>query len=479
MPIFWILSIIRIVWSINPFAGFRCESTHCAAVASVYEEANELRVGERTLRYYMTLNTQSLRIKTLVCLFAVAMVGDFEHGLFGQDFEDDPVPSFETFQEDLEDAAPLPPIEEVIYITGPSNRWWARGEYLLWTTDGMRTPPLATTSPNGTAQAAAGVIDQGATTLFGGDLLTGTRSGGRIRLGHWLDDTRRFGVEGEYFGLGDINDNFASTSTGDPILARPFFNALSNANDSELVAFPGVVGGTFTADAQGSFQSAGVRMLWNLCQSGEPIGLNTVERCEARLDLLLGYRFARLDESLQMREQLTSQLPGDPGTFDIRDEFATRNEFHSGEIGLSRTEGFRRWTLDALFKVAFGNVRESVSINGSTIIDDGTGPQTFSGGLLAQRTNIGNYQRDRFALIPELGVTLGYQLTPRWQANVGYSLVYWDRVVRAGQQIDTAVNPNLLPPEVVPFTGPLRPEFDFEESSFWAQGMSFGLTCVW
>jgi hypothetical protein len=406
----------------------------------------------------------------------LATAGAAEPALRSLDVADDPAPEFVSFSQDL---APEPPGEDLVYISAPSNRWWARGEYLLWWTDGMRTPPLATTSPNGTAQAAAGVLDQGATTLFGGDLLTASRSGGRIRFGTWLGEGRCVGVEGEYFALGDINDNFVGTSTGDPILVRPFFNALSNAEDSELVAFPGVVSGTFNADAQGSLQSAGVRMLWNLCQSGEPISPGTVECNEARLDLLLGYRFLRLDESLQMREQLTSQLANDPGTFDITDSFATQNEFNGFEIGLARTEGYRRWTLDMLLKIAFGNVRESVSINGSTIIDDGTGPQTFAGGLLAQRTNIGDFSRDRFALIPELGATIGYQLTPRWQANFGYSLIYWDRTVRAGEQIDRTLNPNLLPPELVPFSGPLRPEFSFQENSFWAQGMSFGLTCVW
>lgn len=369
--------------------------------------------------------------------------------------------------------------DELVYVGGATNYWWARGEYLLWRTAGLKTPALASTSPTGTTQAAAGVLDQGGTTLFGGNLLTDSRSGGRIRFGTWLGDFRRFGVEGEYFALGDISDNFSTTSTGDPIVARPFFNALTNAEDSELVAFPGVVSGTFDAGAQSSLQSAGVRMLWNLCQSGEPISLDSVERCESRLDLLLGYRFLRLDDSLQMREQLTSQLATDPGTFDITDSFVTRNAFHGGEIGLQRIESYRRWTLDMLFKLAFGNVRQFVGINGNTIIDDGTGPQTFTGGLLAQRTNIGNYTRDRFALLPEVGVTLGYQLSPRWQANFGYSLIYLDRVVRAGDQIDRTINPNLLPPELVPFSGPLRPEFDFKESGFWAQGLSFGLTCVW
>ena len=418
-------------------------------------------------------------LTTISCLLCAATVCAEELEHLGIDSIDDPAPFFLAVQEEADDIMPEPPVDDYVEVGGASNCWWVRADYLHWWTDGLRTPVLASTSPTGTAQSAAGVLDQGATTLFGGDLLTGSRSGGRIRFGFWLEETQRLGVEAEYFGLGDIDDGFAGTSTGDPIIARPFFNALSNAEDSELVAFPGVVSGTFNADAQGSLQSAGVRLLWNLCRSGAPISLNTVERCEARLDLLLGYRFLRLDDSLRMREQLTSQLTADPGTFDIMDEFSTKNEFHGGEIGLMRTEGYGRWTLDMLFKMAVGNTRESVSINGNTIIDDGTGPQTFSGGLLAQRTNIGDYSRDRFTLLPELGVTIGYQLSPCWQVNFGYSLIYWDRVARAGEQIDRSVNPNLLPPELVPFSGPLRPEFPFEENSFWAHGLNFGLTHVW
>ena len=40
-------------------------------------------------------------------------------------------------------------------------------------------------------------------------------------------------------------------------------------------------------------------------------------------------------------------------------------------------------------------------------------------------------------------------------ALAGYSLIYFGNVVRAGDQIDLDVNPNLLPPEANPFTGPL------------------------
>ena len=49
--------------------------------------------------------------------------------------------------------------------------------------------------------------------------------------------------------------------------------------------------------------------------------------------------------------------------------------------------------------------------------------------------------------MPELGVTLGYQLNPCWRATLGYTFIYWSRVARAGDQIDRDINPDLFPPE--------------------------------
>jgi len=46
--------------------------------------------------------------------------------------------------------------------------------------------------------------------------------------------------------------------------------------------------------------------------------------------------------------------------------------------------------------------------------------------------------------------------------------------VRAGNQIDLVVNPNLVPPPIAPLD-PLRPAFQFHGSDFWAQGMNLGL----
>jgi hypothetical protein len=48
-------------------------------------------------------------------------------------------------------------------------------------------------------------------------------------------------------------------------------------------------------------------------------------------------------------------------------------------------------------------------------------------------------------------------------------------VARAGDQIDLAVNPDLLPPPVIPPTGPIRPQFALNRSDLLVQGLTLGL----
>ena len=67
--------------------------------------------------------------------------------------------------------------------------------------------------------------------------------------------------------------------------------------------------------------------------------------------------------------------------------------------------------IDAI-QLALGNNTQRVRINGSTVI---TPPNqtsaTSAGGLLAQPTNIGTYERSDFTAIPNLSMNLGYQWT--------------------------------------------------------------------
>ncbi len=178
-----------------------------------------------------------------------------------------------------------------------------------------------------------------------------------------------------------------------------------------------------------------------------------------------------------IRERLTSQTAS--AGFDITDNFRTRNQFNGTELGVVWQGRRGWWSLDALMRLGIGNVHQTVTIDGSTQITENGATTSHGTGFLAQRTNIGTYDRDQFTIIPELGLTLGYQMTKRVRVTAGYSLIYMGNVVRPGDQVSLDVNPNLLAPEITPFTGALRPQFQFAETDYWVQGLSFGAEFRW
>ena len=165
--------------------------------------------------------------------------------------------------------------------------------------------------------------------------------------------------------------------------------------------------------------------------------------------MLVGYRYLKLQDRLGVTEDLTTfggnnedvanQNPS--SSIFVQDEFDTKDQFHGGQIGMSLAINRNRWWVQATPKIAFGTTFETASVNGTTITTDANGHVAlFQGGLLAQSSNIGNYSHSEFAVVPELGLTLGYQLTPRLEATFGYSFLYWSEVARAGDQVDFHVN---------------------------------------
>ena len=215
---------------------------------------------------------------------------------------------------------------------------------------------------------------------------------------------------------------------------------------------------TATASCRGpDFGSDGNCVAQTSCSGGCDPCCQTVER-SSRLDLLVGYRYVQLREGISIREDLTSLLSApEQGSFDIVDQFGTTNSFHGADLGVTWRARCGPWLVDILGKLALGGVQQTVAIDGQTVISGSLNDNgTYVGGLLAQRTNIGQHRRNVFAMIPELGVNLGYQLTPCLSAKIGYNFLYWSRVVRPGDEIDLDVNPDLLPPETE-FAGAARP----------------------
>jgi hypothetical protein len=355
------------------------------------------------------------------------------------------------------------------------HRFWVRGEYLLWGTKGFSTPPLVTTSPVGTPRTDAGIVGLPTTSvLFGGnDLADSVRSGGRVRLGYWFDSCDTVGIEGTYFALATTTSNFSASSVQNPILARPFRNIEpgSVGNDAELVAYPNLFSGNISVNATSKLQGAEVLLRGAICHD-----------CYRRFDFVAGWRYALLDESLVISDSKTA-LSGATGlaigtNVSEFDSFATRNSFNGGVIGLVTACCRCRWWFETRTTLALGDNNARVRINGqatsSTPVQGGAPVVvTTPAGLLAQGTNIGTFTSNSFSLIPQFDVTLGYDLTSRLRATVGYSFMYWTHVARPGDQIDTSLNLSQLGPNGL--VGAPRPAVTGTTSDFWAQGLTVGL----
>ena len=351
---------------------------------------------------------------------------------------------------------------------------WLDVDYLMWWTRGASLPPLITSSSRIVPRPDAGVLGRPTTQVLFGDERVGDRlrSGVRVGGGIWLDPCQDGGLDFDFFALETQSGFFRAASDGDPILARPYTDATTLRPEAELIAYPDLIGGQVDVSATSS-GIWGAGLAWRGCLSCCRNGCNGFR---ARTDWMVGYRHLHMDDRLTITEQLASPLFLAGTDFTIEDRFATRNSFHGLELGLMRSEQLRAWTLDYFAKVALGWNASSMRIRGQTTLDSpGFSTIVQEGGLLALESNSGRYDNNDFGAVFQFGTHLMYRVSDQLGFRIGYTLLLWPEVYRAGDQIDTVVNPNLLPPAVVPLTGPRRPLARLHESSFWAQGLQLGL----
>jgi hypothetical protein len=410
--------------------------------------------------------------------------------------------------------------------------FYARGEYLLWKFDGMNVPALVVSSDDE-------IFDLDDPIIFGDsdDVLDDARSGFRITLGYWLDDYGKLGIEGDYmaFGTEDLTFSAGSFDSGPPpFIGRPFFSMTPFDGDGDPLTpdAPGPavqevdtnnVNGVVTVRIESDFQSAGLHLRRNLCcvsgcnvGCGDSVSCGTgVGGCDScnsgpnpscpmcplvgkacneffnggtrHFDVIYGVRWAQLRESLQIDENLiaTDESPDPEGTtFDIFDRFGTAdNEFIGGEIGFICDWERRRWSLELASKLAIGNTRQQIPLSSRTVTNQpGEDVETFENrGLLVQPSNAGSYSNNSFSVMPQIGLTGGYQVTQRLRLVAGYNLLYWSRVLRPGDVIDLQVNTEQIPPpdddnldlEIA------SPRFVLRETDLWAHGLNAGIDYRW
>jgi len=423
-----------------------------------------------------------------------------------------------------------------LFHWGPTGIW-VKADYLQWWESGTHVPALAVTG-NAISTGTAGIVTGGTLgtilpssvqTLFGDDTINNkSESGVRIQAGMWLNPCATIGLEGEYFYLGDENTDYYLWSTGsgvngNPVIVRPFndVNPLSPGQAGQLVAFPrgfaNSVDGAINISVASRFSGAGARFLFTTCRQegcwGDECGCGETYHDRFRADFIAGYRNLDLQDQLGITETLTSTNPTfiPPGTttnvggasYYVHDQFNTQNTFNGGDLGMKFAFERNRWSLDLFPRVALGSTHATADISGATQVTTptvannvivGSTTTPYTGGLLAQpgnaavgyAGNIGHFTENSFAVVPELDVNLGFQFTQHTRVVVGYSGMYWSSVARAGEQIDTSVNSAIIPSSPgnvatgnVAATGPTHPQFSFQNTGFWAQGVNVGIDCRW
>jgi hypothetical protein len=335
---------------------------------------------------------------------------------------------------------------------GPAERVWFDGGFsYMWLKNGPQSFPLVTSG--------------GAIAIGGSNLDFGTFNAGALDAGMWINDRHTLGL---YAG-GFITEQrstisaLASSAGGSPQIARPFIDALTFVPSALLVSSPPAISGSVVVAADARLYGADGGTLWNLFQT-ESVTIN----------LLYGFRYLNLEENLSITQQSQQLTIAPTPPLGIADRFQTRNEFYGGQIGACGEYRFGSLAAGVASKVSLGTNHEVVGIIGQT---SGIGGLNgIPGGLLAvPGGNAGRFINNRFVVVPEVGVTLGWQATQWLRCTIGYDFLYINDVVRPGSQIDPLVNTKLVPisPNFGSTSGPNFPMPTGKSDTFYAHGLQF------
>ncbi|HEX4612320.1 MAG TPA: BBP7 family outer membrane beta-barrel protein [Urbifossiella sp.] len=355
-----------------------------------------------------------------------------------------------------------------------ADRGWVSAEYLAWWTKGAQVPPLVATGvidPTG----QAGILSQ--QNLLAGPLGQTLHSGVRVGGGYWFSDDQRRGVDGRLFYLFRNGSDYSVNSGQFPTLFLPFNNVNSPVGPTgNVVAAPGVAAGGIAVTLQNSLWGADVNyrrfLMGDAC---------------ARLDGLAGFRYLNFTESLSITESAVL-LPTAPFSAPggvVNDRFRAENNFYGGQFGLTGEVRRGRWFVDGRATIAFGTVSQTAEIAGGqarSLANGTTG--LYAGGLYAlPGANAGTFSQNKFAVLPEVGLNVGYHITPNLRVFVGYNFLYLSSVLRPGNvinpNIDAARIPNFaLPGSPAPLAVP-HPVPQLTTTDFFAQGISIGLQWTW
>ena len=342
---------------------------------------------------------------------------------------------------------------------------------LIWWASDSNIPALLTTNPSGTPLADVGRLDRASTSIVYGEQKVGDwpHAGVRLRFGRYFRNRMASRIELGLLWLFEGSESFrADSSSGSPILARPFFNSATSVGsaDAQILSSPGLADGSFTSDYRR--QAVGLEPLVFTCLVGG--------RSEW-LEGYFGYRFFWLRDQLTLRERLVP-APGGliaPGTrFEVEDDFRADNFYHLLPLGLSWTGNRNRWRWNLRGEVGVGVVDHRIRIRGRTdSYSGGTLVDTRDAGLLALATNSGTHRRTRFAWVPRLSFALHRSMTDTASVSFGYTMTILNDAVQAANHVPTTIDSENIPP--VSATAGVDPRFAYQNGTVLVHGINLGL----
>ena len=339
-------------------------------------------------------------------------------------------------------------------------------EALLWRFKSSPTPvPLVTDGYLGEPNTRV--------LLGGGSVDTGANPGLRITAGYGL--TARSALEANVFYILPRSTHAGIASTGklgSTDLVIPFIDAFTNHESITEISLAPIYKGSARVDFTNSLLGAEMNGTWALAPAGS-----------WQLDYISGLRFLRLNERYSVSTESSYNRPLPQDIWLTTDRFETTNNFYGVQGGIRARIDRGQFFAAGTVKFALGAMVQSVNISGSLVTNDYTGfgaTVTYPGAYFALPTNIGNYSRTAFSVVPEVALNAGYRITPAATIVLGYSFLHASNVVRPGNQLSRRINwtqttahtenPNAQ------LSGPALPTFQFNRSALWVQGVSLGLT---
>jgi len=335
--------------------------------------------------------------------------------------------------------------------------WWLDVDFTFGWRKGKGYSSLVTGEPDG-------VLPEAELLYKAGQETSQMTPGMQVNFGTWIDHCEVTGIGGRFWFLGKDSGDYFVSSEHQPVIARPFYDIDNERADALLIAFPGLRSGNLRVQATNEVLGgdAYIRMLLMKTHYG-------------RIDAIGGYTFSRINDDFRIVSNTTA-LVDDGGIvegtrFRIEDAFTTHNEFHGGTLGLMWERNCCNWTWNVAGKVSLGNMRQTAIVNGYNSVTVNGQTVTEQGGLLTAATNIGEFSRDEFCVVPELNLSLSYRIRPCLSLSIGYNFMYWSDVIRPGNIIDTTIDTD----------GDLqtRPLLAFNSSGYWVQGLNLGLHYDW